>query len=101
MSVSSPIASHYFAIQVFTTCCTASTSHSMAAKTAHDLPITNAPIDDDALSDSGAESIAPTTSSSPTLAATKMVDRKVPEMSDFFKKTIVTEEECLDNHNFD
>jgi hypothetical protein len=39
------------------------------------------------------ESVALATSSSPTLATIKMADRKVPEMSDFFKKTIVTEEE--------
>jgi hypothetical protein len=72
----------------------------MAVKTAHDLPIANALIGDDTQSHSGAESIAPTTSSSPTLAATKMVDRKVTEMSDFFKKTTVTKEECLAYHNF-
>jgi hypothetical protein len=29
-----------------------------------------------------------------------MVDRKVPEMSDFFKKTTVTEEECEAYHRF-
>jgi hypothetical protein len=31
------------------------------------------------------------TSSSPTLAATKIADKKVSKMSDFFKKTTVTE----------
>jgi hypothetical protein len=46
------------------------------------------------------KSIAPATSSSPTLAATKMADRKVPEMSDFFKKSTVTEEECLAYDSF-
>jgi hypothetical protein len=29
-----------------------------------------------------------------------MVDRKVPEMSNFFKKTTVTKEECLAYHSF-
>jgi hypothetical protein len=43
--------------------------------------------------DSGVESAAPTTSSSPTPAAIKMVDGKVPTMVEFFKKTIVTKEE--------
>jgi hypothetical protein len=62
----------------------------MATKTAHDLPITDTPTNNDAQSDSGVESAALVTSSSPTLAATKMTDRKAPEMSDFFKKTIVT-----------
>jgi hypothetical protein len=100
MSAFSPITYHSFAFQLFTACYTASTSHSMAVKTAHDLPTVDTPADDDARSDSGAESIASTTSSSPTLAVTKMVDRKVPKMSDFFKKTIVTEEEHLAYHSF-
>jgi hypothetical protein len=30
-----------------------------------------------------------------------MMDRQVPEMSDFFKKTTITEEECLAYHRFD
>jgi hypothetical protein len=77
MSVPSPIASHSFAFQLFTGCSTAFTSHSMATKTAHDLPIADVPTGDDAQSDSRAESIALATSSSPTLAATKMADRKV------------------------
>jgi hypothetical protein len=34
---------------------------------------------------------ASATSSSPTLAATKMADKKISKMSDFFKKTTVTE----------
>jgi hypothetical protein len=56
--------------------------------------------DDDGQSDSGAKSTALATSSSPTLAATKMVDRKVLEMSDFFKKTVVIEEDHLAYHRF-
>jgi hypothetical protein len=100
MSAYSPIASHSFAFHLFTACCTASTSQSMAAETAHDLPITDAPVGDNAMSDSGAESIAPTTSSSPTLATNKMADKKVLEMSDFFNKTTVTKEERLAYHSF-
>jgi hypothetical protein len=100
MSASSPIAFHSFTFQLFTARCTAPVSHSMAAETTHDLSIANKPIDDDTQSDSGAESAAPSTSSSSTLAATKMADRKVPEMSDFFKKTTVIEEECLAYHRF-
>jgi hypothetical protein len=72
----------------------------MAMETAHDFPITDKPAGDDAQSDSGAESVAPTTSSSPTLAATKMADRKITEMSDFFGKTTVTEEERQAYHGF-
>jgi hypothetical protein len=95
MSASSSIASHSFAFQLSTVCCTAPISHSMVTKTAHDLPIANVPTAIDAQGDSGAESAAPVTSSSPTLAATKMADRKNPEMSDFFKKIVVTKEERL------
>jgi hypothetical protein len=72
----------------------------MVAETAHDLPIADVLTGDDAQSDSGVESAAPVTSSLSTLAATKMTDRKVSEMSDFFKKTTVTEEERLAYHNF-
>jgi hypothetical protein len=100
MSVSSPIVFHSSTFQLFTARCTAPVSHSMAAETAHDLPITDKPIDDNAQSDSGAESAAPGTSSSSTLAATKIADIKVSEMSDFFKKTTVTEEERLAYHMF-
>jgi hypothetical protein len=100
MSVFSPIIFHSFVFQLFTACCTAFTSHFMATKTAHDLPIVDAPTDDDAQSDSTAQSIAPATSSSPTLATTKMSDRKVPKMRDIFKKTTVTEEERLTYHSF-
>jgi hypothetical protein len=100
MSASSLNASHSFGFQLFTACYTAPISHSMVAKIAHDLSIANTPTDDDAQSDSGAESAASVTSSSPTLATTEMVDRKVPEMSDFFKKTTITKEERLAYHRF-
>jgi hypothetical protein len=100
MIASSPITSHSFAFQLFTACCTAPVSHSMAVKTAHDLSIANTLSGDDTQSDSRVESAAPITSSSHVLAATKMVDIKVPEMSDFFKKIIVTEEERLAYHSF-
>jgi hypothetical protein len=96
MSASSPITSHFFTFQLFTACCTAPVSHSMAVETAHDLPITDTPISDDAQSDSGVESAAPVTFSSLTLATTKMAGRKVLEMNDFFKKTTVNEEERCD-----
>jgi hypothetical protein len=72
----------------------------MAVETSHDLPIADVPAAADAQSDSRVESAAPVTSSSPTLATTKMVDRKVPEMSDFFKKIPITEEERLAYHSF-
>jgi hypothetical protein len=53
---------------------------------------------DDVGSDSGAESIA-ITASSPTRDATLMAKGEIPELSDFFKKTYVTDEECQTYHN--
>jgi hypothetical protein len=72
----------------------------MVAEIAHDLPVTNKPAGNDAQSDSEVESAAPATSSSPTLATTKMAARKVFEMSDFFKKRTVTKEDRLAYHRF-
>jgi hypothetical protein len=46
------------------------------------------------------ESATAATSSLPSLGAIKMVDRKDLEMSDFFKKTTITEEECQAYHDF-
>jgi hypothetical protein len=100
MSASSPIASHSFAFQLFVACYITHVSHSMATETTHDLHITDKPACDEAQSDSRAESAALATSSSPTLAATKMMDRKVPEMSNVFKKITVTEEERRAYHRF-
>jgi hypothetical protein len=98
MSAFCPIVSHSFPFQLFTTCYTTPVSYSMTTETAHDLPIADKPTATVAQSDSRAESAALATSSSPTLAATKMVDRRVPKMSNFFKKTTVTEEERLAYH---
>jgi hypothetical protein len=65
----------------------------MATKSAINLPPTNASIDDDAGGDSGVESTAMTTSSSPTRGASLMAKGEIPELTDFFKKTSVSEEE--------
>jgi hypothetical protein len=72
----------------------------MAGETACDLPPINQQVDDDTKSDSGVESTAPVTSSSPTLGAIKMADREILGMSDFFKKTTVTDEELQAYHDF-
>jgi hypothetical protein len=39
------------------------------------------------------------TSSSPTRGAAKMADEEIPELTDFFKKTTVTEDDCKAYHN--
>jgi hypothetical protein len=72
----------------------------MAEKTAHDLPIADNPANNDTKSDYGVESAMPTTSSSHTLAAIKMADNKIPEISDYWKKLYVSEKNRQAYHDF-
>jgi hypothetical protein len=55
--------------------------------------------DEDSRNDSEVKSVAMVTSSSPTCDATKMVDGKISELTDFFKKTTVTEDDRKAYHN--
>jgi hypothetical protein len=71
----------------------------MAGETTHDLAPVNPQTDDNAKSDPETESIVLVTSS-PTPGAIKMADRKVSAMSDFFKKTNVTDVERQSYHDF-
>jgi hypothetical protein len=64
----------------------------MAEGPSRDPIVTNAPVDKDTGNDSGAESVAATTSS-PTHGATLMAKGEIPKLSDFFKKTSVTDGE--------
>jgi hypothetical protein len=59
----------------------------------------NPSIDDDIGSDSGAESTTMTTSSSPTHDASLVAKGEIPELSDFFKGTTVSEEELQAYHS--
>jgi hypothetical protein len=45
------------------------------------------------------ESTAMASSSSPTRGATKMVEGEIPELTDFFKKMTVTEDDHRAYHN--
>jgi hypothetical protein len=49
--------------------------------------------------DSGMESTAMVASSSPTRGATKMVEGEILELTDFFKKTTVTEDDRQAYHD--
>jgi hypothetical protein len=72
----------------------------MAKETVHNPPPVNPSSDgDDTRSNSEAESTAITTSSSPTRGAARMADGKILELSDFFKKTTITEEEHQAYHD--
>jgi hypothetical protein len=55
----------------------------MVEETAHDLPITDNHVDDDARNDSGAKSATTTTSYSATLAAIKPANNKAPKMTNY------------------
>jgi hypothetical protein len=56
-------------------------------------PIAPSVNDDNSGYNSAIESAAMATSSSPTRGAAKMADGEIPELTDFFKKTTVTEED--------
>jgi hypothetical protein len=65
---------------------------SMAKGPSRDPIVTNPPTDEDTGNNSGVESIAATTSS-PTHGAVVMAKGEIPELSNFFKKTSVTDGE--------
>jgi hypothetical protein len=66
------------------------TVHALAA------PLASA---DDSGHNSGAESVAMAASSSPTLGATRMAEGEILELTDFFKKTTVTEDDRQAYHD--
>jgi hypothetical protein len=73
----------------------------MADTTVHApvAPVAPSASADDSGHDSGAESAAMVTSSSPTRGATRMVNGEIPELTDFFKKTIVIEDNRREYHD--
>jgi hypothetical protein len=70
----------------------------MAEGPARDPTPLNPPVDNDIGSDSGAESVA-VTPSSPTHGTALMAKGEIPELSDFFKKTSVTDKDRQAYHN--
>jgi hypothetical protein len=71
----------------------------MAEGPAHDPAAADPPTDNCTRSDSEAESTAMTTSSSPTRGASMMTKGEIPELTNFFKKTSVLEEELQAYHS--
>jgi hypothetical protein len=63
----------------------------MAGEADGNPPVTTEPTAGSNKSDSGTKSDALITSSSTTLVAIKMVDNQIPEITDFWKKTNVSE----------
>jgi hypothetical protein len=73
----------------------------MAKESANNPPHTNLSInDDDTRSNFGAESTAVSTSTSLTRDASLMAKGEIPELTDFFKKISVTEEERHAYHDY-
>jgi hypothetical protein len=70
---------------------------SMAERPSRDPIVANPSVDEDTGNDSGAESVA-AMASSPTCGAALMAKGEIPELSDFFKKTSVTDGECQAYH---
>jgi hypothetical protein len=83
----------------FATYCAAPTSLSLVGEVDRTLAAADRPTVDEGRNDSGAESDALTTSSV-TLAVFKMADNKVPEMSDYWKKSTITEVDHQAYHDF-
>jgi hypothetical protein len=72
----------------------APTSHSMAGEADQALHVANKPAADEGKSDTAM------TSSSATLAIIKMADKIVPNMTDYWKKSTITEKEHQAYHDF-
>jgi hypothetical protein len=66
-------------------------SHTMAGEAGQNLPIIAEPVADDNKSDSGMESDVLMASSSANMVAVKIVDKVIPDMSAYWKKSTLTE----------
>jgi hypothetical protein len=102
--VSSPITSTLspsnLLLLPFVVYCVVPTSLSMAGEADRTLAAIDTPTIDDGRNDSGVENDALATSSSMTLAVIKMADNKVPETSDYWKKSTITEADRQAYHDF-
>jgi hypothetical protein len=82
------------------TCCITPILRPMAEGPSRDPTVASSPVDEDTESDSGPESIA-ATAFSPTRGTALMAKGEIPELSDFFKKTSVTNDERQAYHEHD
>jgi hypothetical protein len=102
--VSSPITSTLspsnLLLLPFVVYCVVPTSLSMAGEADRTLAAIDTPTIDDGRNDSGVENDALATSSSMTIAVIKMADNKVPETSDYWKKSTITEADRQAYHDF-
>jgi hypothetical protein len=68
----------------------------MAGEAGQNLPIITEPVADDNKSDSGMESDVLMASSSANMVAVKIVDKVIPDMSDYWKKSTLTETDVIE-----
>jgi hypothetical protein len=73
----------------------------MASEADRTLAAVDTPTVDEGRNDSGAESDAPVTFSTMAFAVIKMANNKVPELSDYRKKSAISEADCQAYHGFD
>jgi hypothetical protein len=73
----------------------------MAKEPAHDPTVVNPSVDESTRSDSEAESTAMTTSSSLTRGVSMMAKGEIRKLTDFFKKTSLSEEELQGYHRLE
>jgi hypothetical protein len=78
--------------------CTTPTFHSMAGETDQTLHTVDKSIANEGKSDSGMDGDCLVVSSSSNVAAVKIADKIIPDMSDYWKKSTVTEDDCKAYH---
>jgi hypothetical protein len=101
------IKSHRFSLSTFqsftppfTTRCTTPTSHSMASEADQAHHVVDKLAADEGRSNSRTESDVPVTSSSATMATIKIADKTILDMSDYWKKSMITEADRKAYHSF-
>jgi hypothetical protein len=97
------VSSHHFSLlpshHLLLLCCIVLTLPFMVSDSIINPLPTNLSLDNDAGDESRAESMVMTNSSSPTHGATLMAKGGIPELTDFFKGTTVSEEELEVYHS--
>jgi hypothetical protein len=81
-------------------CCTTPTSHSMAGEADQTHHTVDKPTADKGKSYSRTKSDVPVTSSSATVATIKIANKTIPDMSDYWRKSMIIEVDCKAYHSF-
>jgi hypothetical protein len=98
--ITSALSPSHLLLLPFPTHCVAPSSLSMAGEADQTLHAAEKPTSNEGKSDSGTESDIPMTSSSITIAAIKIANKIVPDMSDYWKKSTIADVDCQAYHDF-